>query len=271
MCLDVCRKYDRSFGVLLVVTLVAPASTKWAPESRDRAEELMQLLEQQLSHGQGTAPCAVSHAISPSDQSFHPIINRAARQPAASWGDIKEVRRQKRCSKSSNCLSECSSRTQDGHGATTKSRRNHYLTPSQPRDPYAQPPGGGQMEASNANTILPPLLTIIQLRRTMSDSIKVNGLLVRVAAEVPPYRIVTAELAMNKTQRDLYRRIHRRSSKLMSGGGKSEANEGHLNHQSLPEPEGTLAPFTASLINKFDHRNQITRYRLIKRSLNSIS
>lgn len=95
----------------------------------------MQLLEQQLSHGEVTAPCAVSHAISACDQSFHPIINGAARQPTASWGDIKEVRRQKSGPKSSNCLSECSLRTQDGHGATTKSRRNHYLTLSQPRDP----------------------------------------------------------------------------------------------------------------------------------------
>lgn len=98
------------------------------------------------------------------------------------------------------------------------------------------------MEASNANTIPPPLLTLIQLRWTMSDLIKVNGELVRIMAEVPPYRIVMVELAMSKIQRDLYRPIHRSLSKLMSGGGKSEANEGHLNHQSLPEPEGTLAP-----------------------------
>lgn len=85
------------------------------------------------------------------------------------------------------------------------------------------------MEASNANTIPPPLLTLIQLRWTMSDSIEVNGLSVRVADDVPTYRIITVELAMNKPQRDLYRPIHKSLSKMISGGGKSEVNEGHLN------------------------------------------
>lgn len=62
-------------------------------------------------------------------------------------------------------------------------------------------PGRGlQMAASVATVVLPPVLTMIQLRRTLSDELEVNGTLVRIGAQIPPYRILTVELNMMKMQ-----------------------------------------------------------------------
>lgn len=87
---------------------------------------------------------------------------------------------------------------------------------------YAQPAGGAQMDAQISNTILPPILTLIQLRRTMSDELDVLEKMVKVATEVPPYRIMTVELKMNGHQTRVYKRVHSRFANMLGAGAGAE-------------------------------------------------
>ena len=58
---------------------------------------------------------------------------------------------------------------------------------------------GELTEPHLANTVIPPILRILQLRRTMAHSVEVNSREERIGEAIKPYKIVTVELQMSQT------------------------------------------------------------------------
>ena len=68
---------------------------------------------------------------------------------------------------------------------------------------------GGQMDPLVASQVIPVILSVFQLRRTMAHPISdVNGKDMRVGDEIPPTRWVSVELEMGDTQLAQYAKIH---------------------------------------------------------------
>ena len=70
--------------------------------------------------------------------------------------------------------------------------------------------------------IIPPILRLIQLRRTMSDSIMVRRDKCKIGAEIPLYQVTTVELTMSKHQAPVNRKIHRGFAGKLTGVGQDE-------------------------------------------------
>ena len=72
------------------------------------------------------------------------------------------------------------------------------------------------MAADVAAIVLPPILTIVQLRRTLSDDVQVLRTMQRINANIFSYRILTVELKMSKKQTKKYWLGHRVHAKHFS-------------------------------------------------------
>lgn len=90
--------------------------------------------------------------------------------------------------------------------------------------------GGSQMPAGIAGRLLPPILSLIQLRRVKGEVIPLDSSTAyTIGAGIPAYRIVTVELKMTKNQEKMYQAGHRTMApKLNKGGGTDQ--------QGKPEP-----------------------------------
>lgn len=83
----------------------------------------------------------------------------------------------------------------------------HLLNPTSFRK-LTTTPKGSQLSPHVAHLILPPILKILQLRRTMAGTMMVNGELMRIGAQIPPYKVMTVELEMNPNARRVYGLAH---------------------------------------------------------------
>ena len=80
--------------------------------------------------------------------------------------------------------------------------------------------------------IIPPILKLIQLRKTMADTMMVNGLEIRIGSTIPKYHIYTVELSHTPISYDKYRKATRNATQL--GVGKVRGtDEGFLNQTAL--------------------------------------
>ncbi|KAL8806215.1 MAG: hypothetical protein Q9182_001490 [Xanthomendoza sp. 2 TL-2023] len=118
----------------------------------------------------------------------------------------------------------------------------HLLSPEAFRQ-YAAPTEGRQMDSRLANTIIPPILSIIQLRHTPSNIIQVNNDLIRIGSYIPHGKWTTVELLPDSLELELYARVHARtpSGKHVKNGDMKVvlATNDFLDHLALSVcPEG---------------------------------
>jgi len=66
------------------------------------------------------------------------------------------------------------------------------------------------------------------VRNTPAPAINVRGQDMKVAEQVPPYRITTVELKMNPMQAKTYNRVHRKYAPSIAAGADSETGEGRM-------------------------------------------
>lgn len=87
---------------------------------------------------------------------------------------------------------------------------------------YATPDreSGGLLQASTANQYIPPILNVIQLKRTSATTIEdvASRGSYRIGAEIPPVRWVTVELQMGPQELEKYARIHHACTRNLSSG-----------------------------------------------------
>lgn len=86
-----------------------------------------------------------------------------------------------------------------------------------------------QMSPSLTNIIISLILTIIQLRGIMIDSVLVLDQHIRIDADISLYFIVTIELQMSHVQTQVYKRIHRRLTQQLKTNSNEDFDERHLN------------------------------------------
>ena len=84
--------------------------------------------------------------------------------------------------------------------------------------------GGFQMPTDIAGRLLPPILTLIQLRRVKGEIIPLDASTsYTIGAGIPPYKIVTVELKITKSQEGMYQKGHRSTApKLNKGKGTDQ-------------------------------------------------
>ena len=102
-----------------------------------------------------------------------------------------------------------------------------------------------------AHTVIPPILRILQLRRTMAYSVEVNGREERIGEAIKPYKIVTVELQMGRTQSRHYFNIHNLVAACLRGGKDEDTDENYISiekHRHLSHV--VTSPLLAALRDK---------------------
>jgi hypothetical protein len=89
--------------------------------------------------------------------------------------------------------------------------------------------GGSQVPTEIAGRLLPPILSLIQLRRVKGEVIPAYT----IGAGVPAYKIVTVKLKMTKHQKKMYQAGHRIMAPKLSKGKRT-------NQQGKPEPRTNM-------------------------------
>ncbi|HEY0206645.1 MAG TPA: SNF2-related protein [Acetobacteraceae bacterium] len=77
----------------------------------------------------------------------------------------------------------------------------------------------GQVELDVAHRVLPPILTLFQLRRNKTYEGKVGNVTVRVRDQIPPYAITTVELVQHDKLQEEYERAFQRYASVLKAGG----------------------------------------------------
>jgi hypothetical protein len=87
-------------------------------------------------------------------------------------------------------------------------------------------PAGMPLDPLSASLILPPILGQIQIRRTASDIMVVNGAKVSIGSHIPGYKALHIELKMTKLESDMYIGYHGNIIKaLMRPGDENNARQ----------------------------------------------
>ena len=86
-----------------------------------------------------------------------------------------------------------------------------------------------QMSSFLINVIISSILTLIQLRRTMTNIIEVLDKSMRIDADISSYKIVTMKLRMFDAQSKTYHRIHRRLTFQLDVETNENFDESHMN------------------------------------------
>lgn len=104
-----------------------------------------------------------------------------------------------------------------------------YLDPVRYK-PFASSRQGELMPPETAASVLPIVLSIVQLGRTIADEIDCgNNRHIRIGADIPPYDIHTVELAMTSTQVFEYYRVHEVNTHFLDRGIDEDTGDGRLN------------------------------------------
>ena len=110
---------------------------------------------------------------------------------------------------------------------------------------------GEPTEPHLANTVIPPILRILQLRRTMAHSVEVNGREERIGEAIKPYKIVTVELQMSQTQSKHYFKVHNLVAACLRGGKDEDTDENFISMEKHRHLSHVVAlPLLAALRNK---------------------
>jgi SNF2 family DNA or RNA helicase len=92
--------------------------------------------------------------------------------------------------------------------------------------------GQNQMPASVAAAVLPPILRLVQFRRTKADIVEdfgPEGQIAQIGESLKPFQIVTVELDASPSQRRMMRETHNDLLPDLIKGADADTGESHLN------------------------------------------
>jgi hypothetical protein len=92
-----------------------------------------------------------------------------------------------------------------------------------------------QMSVEAAEAVLPPILQLVQLRRTFADELEIRGVRRRIGDELPIYHVQTVDLEPLAMQREVYPQVHGSVVQDAASGGfghDQETNEPFQNARS---------------------------------------
>jgi hypothetical protein len=88
------------------------------------------------------------------------------------------------------------------------------------------------MPASVAAAVLPPILRLVQFRRTKADIVEdfgPEGQIAQIGESLKPFQIFTVELDASPSQRQMMRETHNDLLSDLIKGADADTGEGHLN------------------------------------------
>lgn len=107
-------------------------------------------------------------------------------------------------------------------------RFGHLLDPSSFRQ-HMKNIKGSPPPARTIEMVLPCVLLLCQLRRTMASQLIVDGATIQVAHTLPPYRLKCVELEMDNQDAKAYNRVHVALAPYLSGSYDEKSETGRIN------------------------------------------